>query len=146
VFDIWESEIQIRNLNLFESLNLEIENKNEKKVKTRLGPRIPFLAHFTRCRPNLPGHASTSTGRTHGSFVSCASKPTNKWVIPISLFVWSRSPPCGTQSPASPGNASFRSHWHVGSGCREHLPRNNLRQNLCGRRNHWPRSPPRTCS
>jgi hypothetical protein len=31
VFNIWESKIQTRNLNLFESLNLEIENKNEKR-------------------------------------------------------------------------------------------------------------------
>jgi hypothetical protein len=37
VFDIWEFEVQTRNLNLFESLNLEIEEKRiEKKKKNRI--------------------------------------------------------------------------------------------------------------
>jgi hypothetical protein len=57
VFDIWEFEVQTRNLNLFESLNLENRReKNRKKKKNRI--KHCWACYLVFGPPALPLHSA----------------------------------------------------------------------------------------
>jgi hypothetical protein len=125
MIDIWE----LGNLNLKwignreKKIKIEKENwKKKRKEKSLCGPIFPKHRPISpRIDPTDPAARPRWRAGPAGQSLRALVRQLTGG-LSISRFTRPCSPPCGTQLPASPGHASFWSHWLVGSSCWELRP------------------------